>query len=123
MNRSKPGPKGPRILISKDRYEHRLRLLRYLSATRNQLFRAYVDGNERRIAVAKLRLARLLKEIADSPELGPTFPFKWGSKLEILLERDFDPELGTEDSGTTDWYQLANKLESQAQDVLLEAAS
>ena len=80
---------------------------------KRQLVRAYVSGNQVRIDKAKLSLARVLKELAESPELGPRMGFKLGYRLELIIKRGFDPRISWEQYEATNnnWYKVAVLLE------------
>lgn len=80
---------------------------------KQQLIGAYLSESPTRITKAKLSLARILKELAESPELGPRRPFRFGHKLEAILQYGFDPNLSWDSIVATrgDWYQVAFLLE------------
>ena len=92
--------------------QSRYHLQQMLYLWRKQLVRAYVSGDERRITKAKISYLRIIKEMAESPELGPPPPFRWG-KLEIVYKGGFDPHISWEACEQTsgDWKQIARLLE------------
>lgn len=118
----KPGPRGPRLCLSEESNLRRQNIQKYLWKARGQLLRAYNSNNPKRIARAKLRLAKLLLEICDSKDLGPVFPFKWGKHLEVYIELGMDPILSPADFHTKDWYGLARRLETHAMEILYSEA-
>lgn len=80
---------------------------------KQQLIKAYMSESPIRITKAKLSLVRVLKELAESPELGPRRPFRFGHKLEAILQYGFDPNLSWDSivAARGDWYQVAFLLE------------
>lgn len=79
---------------------------------RLQLLTAYESNNPDRIVKAKLSLARILRELAESPELGPRRRFDWG-KLWIIYAYNFDPVISWQDCEATegDMHKVAHLLE------------
>lgn len=63
--------------------------------------------------LAKLTLSRTLKELSESPELGPKRPFKWGV-LEVAIRGNLDPNISWEACENTgaDFWHVARLLES-----------
>ena len=92
--------------------QSRFHLQQMLFRWKEQLLLAYVSGDERRITKAKISYLRIIKEISESPELGPPPPFRWG-KLEIVYRGGFDPHISWEACEQTlgDWKQIARLLE------------
>lgn len=82
------------------------------SHAKARLVRAYVAADQRRITRAKISLIRILKELAESPELGSKRPFSWGD-LEIVYRGGFDPLITWADCEETksDWWKVAFMLE------------
>ena len=79
---------------------------------RIQLIRAYEANSQVRVNKAKLSLVRILRELAESPELGPKRSFSWGN-LEVVYRGGFDqficwPMCEATDS---DMYKVARLLE------------
>ena len=85
---------------------------------REQLISAYESGNQTRINRAKISLVRILRELAESPELGPKRAFDWG-KLEIVYIYNFDPGICWKQCESTfgDMYKIACLLERSVFDV------
>lgn len=77
-----------------------------------RLIRAYISSDPTRIVKAKLSLARILKELSESPELGPKHPFKWG-QLETVYRGQFDEVISWAacESTNSDPWQVATLLE------------
>lgn len=90
----------------------RLYLQKKLWDRRKQLVAAYKSEDIKRISRAKLSLARVLHELAESPELGLPRPFNWGG-LEIVYKNNFDNSIT--------WVQcLSTKSDMHKVAVLLE---
>lgn len=106
------------LFIPEENKKVRQRVLQYKYGTQVQLLKAYMSKDPKRIATAKLRLSKLLREIAESSELGPVRPLKWWYPLELYISQGYDPDLGPEIIGTTDWLGLARKLETQALEII-----
>lgn len=67
-----------------------------LADRKRQLAYAYAYGPEdkfhkNRIRQAKMGLIRILLEFHGSPELGPPPKFKWGYRLELMINAGADP--------------------------------
>lgn len=103
----------PRSLIPQTLFERRRLLLIYISKDKERLFWAYCAQSPSRILQAKLQLARHLRELADSPELGKPPRFKWGDKLTLLASQSIDPQLTLLDidEAAGDYFKVANLLE------------
>lgn len=95
----------------KSRREH-LRKMVYL--WKRQLIRAYASTNPVRIRKAKISLARVLYELAESPELGPPPKFEWGLELEMVYKFGFDPNISWKACEYTQgrMYRVARLLEA-----------
>ena len=91
----------------------RNKLIQYISQAKVQLLSAYASHKTWRINRAKFRLARFLFELDDSSELGPTYPFKWGTTLELYYRQKLDPTLDWQmlEDNESDWNMLAYWLE------------
>lgn len=87
---------------------------------RKQLISAYKSEDQTRINKAKLSLARVLHELAESPELGPARLFNWGG-LSIIYSNNFDPTISWEQCRLTlsDMHKVAVLLERSVFDVQL----
>ena len=98
--------------------QSRYHLQQMLYLWRKQLVRAYISGDERRITKAKISFNRIIKEMAESPELGPPPPFRWG-KLEIVYRGGFDPQISWADceAANGDWKQISRLLEGSVRYV------
>ena len=85
---------------------------------RVQLIQAYAAHDQGRIVKAKLSLARILKELVESPELGPRRTFNWGN-LEVVYRGGFDSRICWEQCESTlgDMYKVACLLERSVFDV------
>jgi len=79
---------------------------------RIQLIRAYEANSQIRVNKAKLSLARILRELAESPELGPKRPFSWGN-LEVVYKGGFDQTICWPmcEATNSDMYKVACLLE------------
>jgi len=88
-------------------------LLAWVRQYRKRLLQAYISGDPVRIRQNKLSLARHLKELAESPELGPKLPFIWGG-LEVVYQYGFDPTISWPDylDAEDDWWKVARMLEA-----------
>lgn len=85
---------------------------------REQLISAYASGSPTRISKAKISLSRILRELAESPELGPKRRFDWG-KLWIVYAYGYDHTISWEDCQATlgDMQKIASLLERSVFDV------
>ena len=85
---------------------------------REQLISAYESGNQTRINRAKISLVRILRELAESPELGPRRTFDWGN-LEVVYRGGFDSRICWEQCESTfgDMYKIACLLKRSVFDV------
>lgn len=83
------------LALSSELKASRTRLLQYISMAKAQLLRAYVSRDRRRIVKAKLTLARHLRELAESPELGPQPLFHPGQVFYYLLDAGADINLSS----------------------------
>lgn len=90
-------------------------LLQYVSVAKYQLFRAYAAQDQNRIFKAKLSLARHLRELAESPELGPKPIFKPGELFYFFLNASADPDITAHDLQLCrgDYLAIANLLERE----------
>ena len=103
----------PRLLIPRSNQARRQLLLMYISRDKERLFWAYCAQSQPRVLQAKLQLARHLRELADSPELGRPPQFKWGDKLTLFAQQNLDPQFTLIDIIETagDYFKVANLLE------------
>jgi hypothetical protein len=100
------------LTISSNLKSRRTYLNTKLSHRKTLLLRAYITKDQSRINRNKLSLARILHELAESPELGPKPIFKWG-QLEIVYRGNFDPDISWAmcEASKSDPYLVACLLE------------
>lgn len=108
----------PRLPITQESRLRRNQVMRYMYKVKRQLLAAYVSKDPDRIARAKLHMAKRLREICESRDLGPAIPFKFGYTLELYIEMGFDPTLSPKDFNTENWHELARKLEHHALELI-----
>ena len=103
----------PKLNLCTTHTHYRKRIIQELSKTKFRLLYAYSSGDIRRINLAKSRIARYLHELADSPELGGTYTFKFGEILSLYIQSGHDDSLEwiVLDSLKDNWSRLADYIE------------
>jgi len=82
---------------------------------KQQLYEAYKAKSPSRVYKAKRGLIRYLRELSDSPELGPPPDFRWSLELTICIHYSFDPKLTASILELHSYRRVADELERSLQ--------